>query len=80
MKNYHYYLKQEILPLQKGSQRFASIRWHPERPMSLYLAGEDYVQLRTFTWDTYASRLPMPNDTAAVAVVDGGKQSSFSVA
>lgn len=23
-------------------------------------------------WDTYAARLPMPNDTAAVVVVDGG--------
>lgn len=72
MKNYHYYLKQEILPLKAGSRRFSSVAWHPEHPMSLYLVSGDNVQLRSFTWDTYASRLPMPNDTAAVAVVDGG--------
>jgi elongator complex protein 1 len=53
--------------------------------MSLYLIGEgelkrvshqltaDHVQVRSFVWDTYAARLPMPEDTATVAVVDGGE-------
>ena len=29
------------------------------------------IQVRQFVWDTYAAHLPMPNDTASVAVVDG---------
>lgn len=40
MKNYHYYLKQEIYPHQAGSKRFVSMRWHPEQPMTLYVIGE----------------------------------------
>lgn len=84
MKNYHYYLKQEIYPHQSGSKRFVSMKWHPEQPMTLYVVGEgesilplnstdvpDNVQVRSFAWDTYASHLPMPNDTGTVAVVDG---------
>lgn len=31
----------------------------------------DSIQHRTFTWDTFAARLPMPHDTASVAVIDG---------
>lgn len=37
----------------------------------------EHVQARTFVWDTYAAHLPMPNDTATVAVVDGSKLSPF---
>lgn len=33
----------------------------------------DHIQVRSFVWDTYAARLPMPNDTASVAVIDGGE-------
>lgn len=40
MKNYHYYLKQEIYPHQAGSKRFVSMRWHPEQPMTFYVIGE----------------------------------------
>ncbi|WOO84954.1 Elongator complex protein 1 [Vanrija pseudolonga] len=71
MNNYHYYLKQEIVPHWKGDRRFTSVKWHPENPMALYLVDKDHVQVRTFVWDTYASRLPMPIDTGSVAVVDG---------
>jgi elongator complex protein 1 len=83
MKNYHYYLKQELYPISKSS-RFSSVIWHPEQPMTLYLVeqGEnihrsqltlDCIQARQFVWDTYAAHLPMPNDTASVAVVDGSE-------
>ncbi|KLT46470.1 IkappaB kinase complex, IKAP component [Cutaneotrichosporon oleaginosum] len=69
MKNYHYYLKQEI----PSPRRFVAVRWHPEAPMSLYLIGEHHVQVRSFVWDTYTARLSMPEDTATVAVVDGDR-------
>jgi hypothetical protein len=36
------------------------------------LTVADYVQMRTFVWDTYTARLAMPQDTASVGVVDGG--------
>nr|XP_019009784.1 elongator complex protein 1 [Kwoniella pini CBS 10737]OCF48565.1 elongator complex protein 1 [Kwoniella pini CBS 10737] len=73
MKNYHYYLKQELFSHDPSSSRFSGFRWHPEDPLTIYLFGESFVQARTFVWDTYTARLPMPNDTASVAVVDGQK-------
>lgn len=85
MKNYHYYLKQELYPTAQ-SGRFSNIIWHPEQPMTLYLVEQsklktkdqltpDCIQARQFVWDTYAAHLPMPNDTASVAVVDGSESS-----
>ncbi|OCF35522.1 elongator complex protein 1 [Kwoniella heveanensis BCC8398] len=71
MKNYHYYLKQEIFSHDPTSSRFRGFKWHPEQALSLYVFGDGFVQARSFVWDTYAARLPMPHDTASVAVVDG---------
>ncbi|WWD21132.1 hypothetical protein CI109_105613 [Kwoniella shandongensis] len=71
MKNYHYYLKQELFSHDPSSPRFKGLKWHPEQALSLYIVGENSVQIRTSVWDTYAARLPMPHDTASVAVVDG---------
>ncbi|WWC91266.1 uncharacterized protein L201_006209 [Kwoniella dendrophila CBS 6074] len=73
MKNYHYYLKQELFSHDPATPRFKGFKWHPEDPLSIYLFGENFVQARTFVWDTYTARLPMPQDTASVAVVDGQK-------
>jgi elongator complex protein 1 len=89
MKNYHYYLKQELFSHKTGSKRFRGFKWHPEQPLTIYILGDgecsvfpglsitdlttDYVQVRSFVWETYAARLPMPKDTATVAVVDGSE-------
>jgi elongator complex protein 1 len=40
MKNYHYYLKQELFPHTPNSKRFRGFRWHPEQSLTLYLFGE----------------------------------------
>ena len=40
MKNYHYYLKQEIHPMKPKGSKFSNFRWHPEEPLTLYIAGE----------------------------------------
>jgi elongator complex protein 1 len=91
MKNYHYYLKQELFSTAP-SGRFSNVIWHPEQAMTLYLVepGESIhphcsltdhsgcVQVRQFAWDTYAAHLPMPKDTASVAVVDGSESSSHT--
>ncbi|WVQ90021.1 hypothetical protein IAS59_003797 [Cryptococcus gattii] len=71
MKNYHYYLKQELYSHDTQRPRFRGFKWHPEDPLSLYIICQDSIQHRTFTWDTFAARLPMPHDTASVAVIDG---------
>ncbi|KAL0247662.1 hypothetical protein I308_103739 [Cryptococcus tetragattii IND107] len=71
MKNYHYYLKQELYSHDTQKPRFRGFEWHPEDPLSLYIICQDSIQHRTFTWDTFAARLPMPHDTASVAVIDG---------
>ena len=87
MKNYHYYLKQEIITNDASNKRFRGMFWHPEKALTLYLIGEcgsvsggkkaDHtpatVCTRTFVWETYTSHLAMPHDTATVAVVDGGE-------
>jgi hypothetical protein len=39
MKNYHYYLKQELFP-SSTSKRFESVSWHPEQAMTLYLVED----------------------------------------
>jgi elongator complex protein 1 len=39
MKNYHYYLKQELYPTST-SGRFSSVIWHPEQAMTLYLVEQ----------------------------------------
>ena len=38
MKNYHYYLKQELY--STTSSRFSDVIWHPEQPMTIYLVEE----------------------------------------
>ncbi|TDL16914.1 IkappaB kinase complex, IKAP component [Rickenella mellea] len=70
--NYHWYLKQEILPpTSVEPRRFSSLNWHPESSMQLFLTCPACVLDITFTWETYASRSPPPNDTGLIAVVDG---------
>ena len=43
MNNYHYYLKQEILPPSTGASRFTSVAWHQENPRILYLTGKGWL-------------------------------------
>lgn len=37
MKNYHYYLKQELYSHDTQKPRFRGFKWHPEDPLSLYI-------------------------------------------
>ena len=83
MKNYHYYLKQELFS-HKPKKRFTGFKWHPEHALTLYLIGKggsilhitltiDSVQVTNLVWETYTTRQPIPHDTASVAVVDGSE-------
>lgn len=40
MKNYHYYLKQELFSSNPSKPRFNGFMWHPEKPLSLYIIGQ----------------------------------------
>jgi elongator complex protein 1 len=40
MKNYHYYLKQELFSSNPSQPRFNGFMWHPEKPLSLYIIGQ----------------------------------------
>lgn len=44
MKNYHYYLKQELFP-QASSRRFSDVIWHPEQAMTIYLTENSEVKV-----------------------------------
>ena len=91
MRNYHYYLKQELFPLGPHFKRFRGFRWHPEQPLLLYVWNDGElerpqmtsanlavtVQIRRFVWDVCRAQLPRPNDTASVAVVDGSEYYKF---
>lgn len=49
MKNYHYYLKQEIYSNEAGEERFNGMVWHPEDAFTIYIIGQGesmFVQLR----------------------------------
>jgi elongator complex protein 1 len=47
MRNYHYYLKQEIFSHDPSSRRFRGFRWHSERPLDLYIMGDSQSLLAT---------------------------------
>ncbi|KLO09706.1 IkappaB kinase complex, IKAP component [Schizopora paradoxa] len=68
--NYHWYLKQEIVA-DADCPRFSSASWHPEKPMILLLTSSSRIFEYQFTWETFISRAPPPNDSGCVAVVDG---------
>ncbi|KAF8963616.1 IKI3 family-domain-containing protein [Flammula alnicola] len=72
--NYHWYLKHEIVApssshLEPG--RFTSLVWHPELALHLTLTTPSQMIQRMYSWDTFVSLSPPPNDSGAVAVLDG---------
>ena len=73
--NYHWYLKQQLEPGLASNAttdlRLNTFLWHPEDALSIYLTTSTGVESFTFSWDTFASKLPPPADDGAVAVVDG---------
>ena len=42
MKNYHYYLKQELHG--QSGKRLRGFRWHPEQPMKLFIIEDGAYQ------------------------------------
>ncbi|MBW0472304.1 hypothetical protein O181_012019 [Austropuccinia psidii MF-1] len=45
--------------------------WHPEIPLCLYFTASGCIEMRKFAWESWADVASKPNDTGAVAVLDG---------
>lgn len=73
-KNYHWYLKQEIVPRKKGSVP-SRIMWHPEKPLSLLICyqngPETHLETHQLLWSTISGSTYRPDDFGITAVVDG---------
>ncbi|CAK5281923.1 unnamed protein product [Mycena citricolor] len=67
--NYHWYLKHEFA----SSERFTSIRWHPEQALHVVLTTSSSIIQRIYGWETWSSPSSPPNDSGTVAVLDGSK-------
>ena len=50
MKNYHYYLKQEIMPHGQRHQRFRGFIWHPEHDLRLHVLGDGELVMSASPW------------------------------
>ncbi|CAE6454047.1 unnamed protein product [Rhizoctonia solani] len=68
--NYHWYLKQEIVPSGTPS-RYTSVAWHPENALRLICTTTHSVEDRTVMWETCASSSASVDSPGCVAVVDG---------
>ncbi|KAJ3555021.1 hypothetical protein NM688_g2799 [Phlebia brevispora] len=75
VSNYHWYLKHEIAApptLDGHPDKFTSVTWHPEDASTIILTTSRKMIRRSYVWDTFASGSNPPNDSASVAVLDGG--------
>ncbi|CAE6474264.1 unnamed protein product [Rhizoctonia solani] len=68
--NYHWYLKQEIIP-HGTSSRYTSVMWHPEDALRLICTTSLSVEDRAILWETCASSSVSADSSGCVAVVDG---------
>ncbi|CAG8467741.1 8600_t:CDS:10 [Gigaspora rosea] len=69
MNNYHWYLKQEILP--SSTESITSVSWDPEVALILhYTTNSNYYRLE-FSWDVLFANTISASNAATVAVIDG---------
>ncbi|KAG9286572.1 hypothetical protein G9A89_005340, partial [Geosiphon pyriformis] len=69
ISNYHWYLKQEILPVL--SKSIISIFWDNEIPLRLHYITEDGYYCHDYVWDTLTANKISKENAATVAVIDG---------
>ncbi|KAK9473310.1 IKI3 family-domain-containing protein [Dipodascopsis tothii] len=70
--NYHWYLKQEIVPT--AAPEDASIlvaMWHSEKPSTFIIAGKQFIEMHEFTVGLSTGPNSVPNDWGTVVVHDG---------
>lgn len=72
MKNYHYYLKQD-LPLPPSVIERPRQVWHPEIPLRFMTTYDQDVIDHRFDWKVATNRVRYKRDHGVVAVLDGGE-------
>ncbi|KAF8753913.1 hypothetical protein RHS01_06782 [Rhizoctonia solani] len=65
--NYHWYLKQEIIP-HGTSSRYTSVMWHPEDALRLICTTSLSVEDRAILWETCASSSVSADSSGCVAL------------
>ncbi|KAK9453026.1 IKI3 family-domain-containing protein [Dipodascopsis uninucleata] len=65
--NYHWYLKQELIP----EQHITLSRWHPERSLKYLICSKSVIEVHEFNWALFSGSCDSPHDRGLVAVVDG---------
>ncbi|MBW0569126.1 hypothetical protein O181_108841 [Austropuccinia psidii MF-1] len=79
--NHHWYLKhkaQADLHQPLVSEAVPSMMWHPEIPLCLYFTTSGCIKMRKFAWESWANVALKPNNTGAVAVLDGCIEAAVS--
>nr|XP_056704911.1 elongator complex protein 1 [Euleptes europaea] len=72
--NYHWYLKQSLHFGSSEDSRITSLAWDPEVPYRLHILCRRWLYLcYDWQWSTDRSTMEGVNDSAGVAVIDGGK-------
>ena len=72
MKNYHYYLKQE-LSLATEATEWSKLLWHPEKPLRFATVFMQGINDHHFGWTIATHEVLPKQDDGIVAVIDGGK-------
>lgn len=67
--NYHWYLKQEIPKPSTGTS--SSLSWHPEKALRFAVVSSEAVLTAELALQVARGSCHAPNDTGAVAVIDG---------
>lgn len=72
VRNYHYYLKQEVLYGCKGpGDSIPFFCWHPEESLHFLIGHEDYVQRSEYGWRHANGTNVQPFDVGLTSVIDG---------
>lgn len=72
MRNYHYYLKQEVKADQKQSRHTPlQVRWHPEQPLRCVIGTSTSLLDLEYGLLTCRGSTVAPYDHGSVAVIDG---------
>ncbi|CAG8838792.1 25402_t:CDS:2, partial [Racocetra persica] len=69
MNNYHWYLKQEILP--PSTESITSVSWDPEIALILHYTTDSNNFRLEFSWENLLANTISAENAATVAVIDG---------
>lgn len=69
VKNYHWYLKQEIQTFNNEKIKFT--KFHPEKPFKLIIGTENSLEIVDLSYTTTRGSTVQPNDEGVNLVIDG---------